>query len=151
LKTTVSHPCSIDKARRDLDYVPLCSGAEGIARTLPYCLDLLYDREQVDRPHAAWWLSVIGGMTTFGLIAHNPRTTRWWSRVARTRAPVWIYQLGFWAAVAEHVRKALEAVQLAEGAGLHDTSGGWGWQTFVLGAPSSKLLKARIARTGRSN
>jgi 3beta-hydroxy-delta5-steroid dehydrogenase/steroid delta-isomerase len=44
MQLAVSHPCSIDKARRDLGYEPIVSMDEAVARTLPYCEALLRAR-----------------------------------------------------------------------------------------------------------
>lgn len=52
-------------------------------------------------------------------------------------------------AVLEHVRKALLALRAAERAGLHQSSLGWGWQTFLLGFPSLALLRRRIGERER--
>lgn len=149
LKASVNHPCSIEKARRDLGYEPLVSGAEGIRRCLPYCRETLRTREKVDRPHIGWWVSIILGMTALGLVAHHPATWALWSRHVIGAIPHWVYQLGLWVAVLTHVHKGLKAVRLAERAGFHETSTAWGWQTLILGFASMNLLLPRIERAER--
>ena len=149
LKSSVSNPCSIEKARRDLGYEPLVSWAEGIERCLPSCRETLRTREKVDRPHPAWWVSIIIGMIALGLLAHHPPTWAFWSQHVIGIIPHWVYQVGLWVAVLTHVHKGLKAVRLAERAGLHRTSTAWGWQTLILGFASMKLLLPRIERVTR--
>jgi 3beta-hydroxy-delta5-steroid dehydrogenase/steroid delta-isomerase len=149
LKSSVSHPCSIEKARRELGYEPLVSGSEGIERCLPHCREVLRTREKVDRPRFAWWASILVGMIALGLVAHHPPTWAFWSQHVIGVIPHWVYQVGLWVAVLTQVHKGLKAVRLAERAGLHDTSTAWGWQTLLLGSPSMNLLLPRIERTTR--
>jgi 3beta-hydroxy-delta5-steroid dehydrogenase/steroid delta-isomerase len=149
LKASVSHPCSIEKARRDLGYEPVVSGAEAVERCLPYCRETLREREKVDRPHPAWWASIIIGMVALGLLAHHPPTWAFWSQHVIGAIPHWVYQAGLWVAVLTHLHKGLKAVRLAERAGLHHTSNAWGWQTLILGFASMNLLLPRIERATR--
>jgi 3beta-hydroxy-delta5-steroid dehydrogenase/steroid delta-isomerase len=149
LKSSVSHPCSIEKARRELGYEPLVRGSEGIARCLPYCREIFRTREKVDRPHVAWWASILVGMIALGMLAHHPPTWAFWSQHVIGVIPHWIYQVGLWVAVLTQLHKGLKAVRLAERAGLHDTSTAWGWQTLLLGFASMNLLLPRIERATR--
>jgi 3beta-hydroxy-delta5-steroid dehydrogenase/steroid delta-isomerase len=41
LQMVVPHPCSIDRARRDLGYRPLVGIDEAVERTIPYCRELV--------------------------------------------------------------------------------------------------------------
>jgi hypothetical protein len=82
-------------------------------------------------------------MGTLGLIAHNRAVGAWW----RGRVPVapgWVYKVGFWMAVGEHVRKAAKANRVAKGGGLERTAGAWTRQTLLLGFPSLRLLEAKL-------
>jgi hypothetical protein len=148
-KATVSHPCSIEKARRELGYEPVVSYDEAMERCLPYCHQLVAEREKVERPHWMWWVSIILGMLALGLLAHHPSTWAWWSTNVTGVIPRWVYQGVLWTAVLTHVHKGMKAVRLAERAGLHRTSAAWGWQTFVLGFASMNLLLPRIERASR--
>jgi 3beta-hydroxy-delta5-steroid dehydrogenase/steroid delta-isomerase len=149
-KATVSHPCSIEKARRELGYEPVVSYDEAMERCLPYCRQIVNERERVERPHWLWWVSIILGMLVLGLVAHDPSTWGWWSEKVTAAIPRWIFHVALWAAVLTHVHKGMKAVRLAERAGLHRTSSAWGWQTFVLGFASMSLLLPRIERASRS-
>lgn len=150
LKLVVHHPCSIEKAKRDFGYEPLVGTKEGLARCLPYCREMLARREKVERPHWFAWIWVLGGMAAFGIVAFHPDAWKWWSSNAIGWIPRWIYQAGFAVAWLVHVYKGLKAVRIAERAGLRKTSLGWGLQTFLLGFPSMRLLRARVERQGGS-
>ncbi|GAF94347.1 unnamed protein product, partial [marine sediment metagenome] len=103
-------------------------------------------REKVDRPRWFWWVSIILGMLLLGFVAHHPSTWAWWTQNLTAAIPQWVFRVVLWAAVLTHVHKGLKAVRLAERAGFHRTSTAWGWQTFILGFASMKLLLPRIAR-----
>lgn len=143
LKAAVSHPCSIEKARRELGYEPPVSHAEAMDRCLGYAREIVASRDRLERPHAGWWVSILAGMVFLGLLAHDPTVWAWWSQSIMGAIPHWLYQAGFWTAVLTHVHKGLKAVRLAERAGFHRSSAAWGWQTFILGFPSLALLVPR--------
>jgi 3beta-hydroxy-delta5-steroid dehydrogenase/steroid delta-isomerase len=147
-KFTVNQPTSIEKAQRELGYGPGVPYEEALERCLPYCRRLVADREKVDRPALFWWIAILGGLGFFGLVAFNDPLWTWWSAHGHIlgKIPKIMYQLGFIAAVWTHVYKGFKAVMLAERAGLHETSMGWGWQTLLLGFPSMNNLLARIER-----
>ena len=147
-KMVVSHYNRIDKAKRDFGWEPSVSFEEAVDESLAYCRDLLASRESVDRPHWAWWTGVLSGMTLLGVLAFHPGAHEAWSASVTAWTPAWLLRGIFVWAVATHVRKGLEAVRMAERAGLRDTSLAWGWQTFALGFASLSLLKRRIERDG---
>ena len=107
---------------------------------------LIADVEVVERPHLAWWVAILGGMTLTGTLAISGSAYAWFSAHATALLPrsaiVAVFVWACWL----HVKKGLRAVQLAERAGLHATALGWGWQTFLLGFASLGLLERRIAR-----
>jgi deazaflavin-dependent oxidoreductase (nitroreductase family) len=89
-------------------------------------------------------------MASLGVLAFNAEAHAVWSETVTTWTPRWLLQGVFVWAVALHVYKGMKAVRMAERAGLHETSMGWGWQTFALGFASLSLLEKRIEqmRTG---
>jgi 3beta-hydroxy-delta5-steroid dehydrogenase/steroid delta-isomerase len=145
-KITVSHYSSIDKARRDFGWQPPVSVAEATDRAAAYCKEILATRESVERPHWAWWIAILGGLTLLGVLTLSPAAHGWWSANVTSWTPRWLLAPIFVWAVLLHVYKGMKAVRLAEQAGLHQTSLGWGWQTFLLGFASLGLLEKRIAR-----
>ncbi len=143
-KITVSHYNRIDKAKRDFGWTPPLNMDEAYKRILPYCRNLYENREAVDRPHWAWWLSIGVGMLSLAVLAFEPAASAIWNQ----HVP-WvshrILQLVFvWAALV-HVYKGMKAARLAEQAGFSKTAMAWGWQTFLLGFASLGLLEKRIA------
>jgi len=120
------------------------SAAEASERCLEYCRDMLAARPTVDRPHWAWWASILSGMTLLGVLALSPAADGWWASHVTTWTPRWLLGGIFvWASLL-HVYKAMKAVRIAEQAGLHETSMKWGWQTLALGFASLDLLHKRI-------
>jgi hypothetical protein len=102
--------------------------------------------EIVERPHPAWWVAILAGMTLTGTLAISDSAYGWFAAHATALLPRWAIAATFVWACWLHVKKGLRAVQLAERAGLHATALGWGWQTFLLGFASLGLLEKRIAR-----
>jgi len=148
-KLTVNQPVSIEKAQRELGYGPEVSYDEAMRRCIPYCREILENRETVDRPAWGWWVSIVGGLLAFGVVAYCDPVWNAWSQHVLGFIPRFFYQVGFLAAVLTHVHKGQNAVRIAERAGLHETSMGWGWQTFILGFPSMGMLRKRIERIER--
>ena len=146
-KITVSHYNRIDKARRDFGWVPVVNVEVARERSLAYCKELLAARPTVDRPHWGWWASILGGMIMLGLLALSPSAHAEWQSRVTTWTPRWLLGGIFVWACLLHLHKGMKAVRLAERAGLHETSMGWGWQTFALGFASLRLLRRRIAQS----
>jgi len=145
-KITISHYSRIEKAQRDFGWTPKVSAEEAQAKCIAYCKELLAKRESVERPHGGWWTAIPFGMGLLGVLAFNADAHALWSGAVTTWTPRWLLQGVFAWAVALHVYKGMKAVRLAERAGLHETSMGWGWQTFALGFASLSLLEKRIDR-----
>jgi 3beta-hydroxy-delta5-steroid dehydrogenase/steroid delta-isomerase len=145
-KIAVAHYNRIDKARRDFGWTPRVGMDEAMARCLVHCRELLAAREAVDRPHWGWWLAIPSGMAALGALAVSADAHALWSREVTGLTPRWLLAGVFLLALAEHVRKGLLAVRIAERAGLHRTSLAWGWQTFALGFASLRRLDARVRR-----
>lgn len=147
-KITVSHYNRIDKAQRDFGWVPKVSTQEASERCLVYCKELMAARPTVDRPHLGWWLGILGGMTLLGVLTLSPTAHAAWAAKVTTWTPRWLLAGIFVWACLLHVYKGMKAVRMAEQAGLHETSTGWGWQTFALGFASMRLLRRRIDAEG---
>jgi hypothetical protein len=107
---------------------------------------LIAEVEIVDRPHLAWWIAILGGMTLTGALALSSAAYAWFAANVTPSLPRGAIVATFVWACWLHVKKGLRAVQLAERAGLHETALGWGWQTCLLGFASLGLLEKRIAR-----
>jgi hypothetical protein len=144
-KIVVSHYNRIDKARRDFGWTPRVGVEEAREKCVAYYRELLAARESVDRPHWGWWAAILAGMGTLGVLALSPQAHAAWSEAVTSWTPRWLLGGVFGWALLVHVFKGMKAVRLAERAGLHQTSMGWGWQTFALGFASLSLLEKRIA------
>ncbi|MEN8160209.1 MAG: NAD-dependent epimerase/dehydratase family protein [Myxococcota bacterium] len=145
-KIAVSHYNRIDKAERDFGWRPRVSASEAIRRMIEPCRRLLGQRETVERPHWGWWVAILGGMGTLGVLALSPTAHAAWEGWVGPWTPRPLLLAIFAWAVGLHVWKGLRAAQLAEQLGLHRTAMTWGWQTFALGFASLRLLERR-ART----
>jgi 3beta-hydroxy-delta5-steroid dehydrogenase/steroid delta-isomerase len=143
-KITMSHYSRIEKAQRDFGWTPKVSVEAARAKCVEYCKELLTKRQSVDRPHWGWWSTIPLGMAILGVLAFNAEAHAAWSETVTTWTPRWLLQGVFVWAVSLHVYKGMKAVRMAERAGLHETSMGWGWQTFALGFASLSLLEKRI-------
>ena len=103
------------------------------------------EQEGVDAPHWAWWVAILAGMGATGALAISDACFGWFAAHVTGAIPQWAIGALFAWACWLHVKKGLRAVQLAERAGLRETSLAWGWQTFLLGFASLRLLERRIA------
>lgn len=101
----------------------------------------------VDRPHWSWWLAIGGGLCLNALVAFSPAAYETWCRLVTPALSRGVVQAIFVAAAVTHVAEALHASRLARAAGIGDASG-WFWQTLVLGFPSLRLLRRRVAGAG---
>lgn len=99
--------------------------------------------DQIERPHVGWWIAVVGGMAFLAILAFDARAyARWCAHVTAALPQPFLRGL-FAAAVLTHVIEATYALRLAQRHGLH--AAGWLVQTFLLGYPSLRLLRRRIA------
>jgi 3beta-hydroxy-delta5-steroid dehydrogenase/steroid delta-isomerase len=150
-KIVVSHWNRIDKAERDFGWRPRVPAEEGIRRMIEPCRRLLAERETVERPHWGWWVAILSGMGTLALLALSPAAHRAFEALVGPWAPRPLLLAVFAWALGLHVWKGLRAVQLAERLGLRQSALAWGWQTFLLGFASLRLLERRAeqARAAR--
>ena len=100
----------------------------------------------IDRPHLGWWISIIAGMTTLGVLAFDPAALAWWTSHLFWLPPSSLLIAVFIVAVALHVGEAAYAFRLARGGVAPAAAVDWALQTLTLGYPSLRLLKQR-ART----
>ena len=145
-KIAISHYNRIDKARRDFGWTPKLSQADVFPACLAYVRRLMSEHESIDRPHWAWWLAILSGMTLTGALAISDSAYGWFAAHVTSWLPQPLIGAVFAWACWLHVSKGLRAVQIAERAGLRETALGWGWQTFLLGFASLGLLEARVAK-----
>lgn len=99
--------------------------------------------DRVDRPHWAYWTSILFGMSLLALLAlHDDTYAAWCTHVTTvfSRPLLRVLLIG---AVAAHVGEAAYAYSLASRARLLNTRIGWTLQTLVLGFPSLRLLLRR--------
>lgn len=105
--------------------------------------------DTVERPHLAWWIVVVGGLTILGLQGFNESFYAFW--VAHVNAlpakstMAWI----FLAVIPVHVGEALYCWRLSNRIGTPNASAHWALQTLVIGFPSTRLLMKR-ARPSRA-
>ncbi len=136
LKLGAHNYFSIEKARKELGYMPKITQEEGLKRSIPYCKEVLAGIEVVDRPAIGWWIAVLGGLALLAMVA--------WG------FDVLMLQRLFIASVFVHFAEALFAYRKASQAGLQ-TAKGWFAQTFLLGYPSLRLLLKRVGREKRKD
>jgi hypothetical protein len=108
--------------------------------------ELAVSEAQIDRPHIIWWILVIGGMGTLAVLAFAPAAFAWWTTHLFPVPPQRALMPLFGAAVGLHAAEARYAYQLAERSGQGSLAGAWALQTFILGFPSLRLLRARAAQ-----
>ena len=101
----------------------------------------------IDRPHLVWWISIIAGMTTLGVLAFDPPALAWWTAHLFWLPPAAVLIAAFVVAVALHVGEAAYAFRLASNV-APSAAVGWTLQTLTLGYPSLRLLKLRAAKAG---
>lgn len=99
----------------------------------------------IDRPHALIWIAILTGMTLLGVIALSPAAFEAW----RTSVPMPFtqtsYQILFAAALAAHVGEGALAHRLAAASSEAPRARAWALQTLLLGYPSLRLLRRRLA------
>jgi hypothetical protein len=101
----------------------------------------------IDRPHLGWWLAVIAGMITLGVLAFVPAALAWWTGHLFWLPPAGVLIAVFVVAVGLHVGEAIYAFRLARAGAEPDSAVGWMLQTLTLGYPSLRLLLRRAGRT----
>ena len=106
--------------------------------------------DRVDAPALHWWASIIGGLTLLGFQGLHTEFYTWW--VANMHAlpaqnvMAWI----FVACLPIHLYEAVYVYRVAQHIGMPKSAMGWAVQTFVLGYPSTHLIRKRAKAMGAS-
>jgi Na+-translocating ferredoxin:NAD+ oxidoreductase RnfD subunit len=101
--------------------------------------------DRVERPHVGWWVAILGGLGLTAVLAFHAGAYALWYRYVTTRLPRSVLATIFVCAYLVHLGEALYARALARRAGFHASARGWMLQTFLLGFPSLRLLRAHLA------
>lgn len=143
-KVGITNYFSIEKAKREIGYIPQISQKQGVKLSLPYCKDLLSRIEVVQRPHPGWWLSVLGGIGLLALLTLQPQAYEFFAQHVTSLLSQGFLRALLFLAVVVHMLEASYALMLAKQAGFNRTARGWCFQTFLLGYPSLRLLWRRV-------
>ena len=107
------------------------------------------ESEGVERPHLAWWIAIVGGLTVLALQGFSTSFYAWWTAnvnaLPAQSTMAWIFA----AVIPIHIGEALYCFRLSNRLGTPEASTGWALQTFIIGFPSTRLLMKR-ARPGSS-
>ncbi len=99
--------------------------------------------DTVDHPHPVWWVLVIGGLTLLAFIGFSqPFYDKYTLAIHTLPARQWMMWL-FLGCIPIHVYEAWYAWKVAGELGMEKARLGWAIQCFVLGYPSTHLLKKR--------
>ena len=99
--------------------------------------------DRIERPHAGWWVAVLGGLGSLAVVALDPGAYAAWSRSVTPALSQPLLQLALAIALLLHVGEALYARRLAQRAGFERSASGWFWQTLAVGFPSLRLIRRR--------
>lgn len=97
----------------------------------------------VEPPHVVWWILIPGGLGLLAAQGCSPTFYAWW---ITTMHPLPGQGFMAWLLVAclpIHVFEGAWAWRRAHELGLHRSARGWALQTFLLGYPSTHLLRKR--------
>jgi transmembrane protein TMEM254 len=101
--------------------------------------------DRVERPHLGWWVAILGGLGLTAVLAFHGGAYALWYQYVTTRLSREILAAIFVCAYLVHLGEALYARALARRAGFHASTRGWMLQTFLLGFPSLRLLRAHLS------
>jgi len=144
LKISEDNWYRIERAEEDFGWTPPFTMEEGLQASLPWCREVLADQELVDVVAPGWWVLLLGGLATFGVITFEGRANRAFHRVTGGRVPQASLVAGFAAACGLHVAEAVHARRTAKAAGLDRSADGWAAQTLLVGFPSLGNLRRTI-------
>jgi hypothetical protein len=107
---------------------------------------MLARRDVVDRPALGWWVAILGGLGLLGVLGMHAGAYAVWARyVTGLFSQTQLFRI-FVLSYVIHLGEALWARRLARRSGLHASANGWAFQTFLIGFPSLRLLRARGAQ-----
>jgi hypothetical protein len=104
------------------------------------------ESDRVERPHFAWWVAILGGLTVLCLQGFSSSFYAWWiehvNPLPAQSTLAWI----FLACIPIHAGEAVYCWKLSNRLGTPNLSLGWALQTFIIGFPSTLLLMKRDRR-----
>jgi len=105
------------------------------------------DHDVIIRPHAIWWVLVLGGLALFVAIGLHPDVYAYWINNVHALPEPSVLHIVLWAALGLHVFEGWYCFQSAQKIGLSKSAKDWGIQSFLIGYPSTRLflrLRERI-------
>jgi hypothetical protein len=96
--------------------------------------------DQLIRPHLIWWALVHGGLTLFIAMSFSLDVHEFWIANVHYLPDQFVLQWGCVAALALHLWEGWYCHRLAGRLGLTSSARAWGWQSFLVGYPSTRLL-----------
>ena len=106
--------------------------------------------DRVDPPALYWWVAIIGGLTLLAFQGLSTEFYTWW--VANMH-PLPSQNIMAWILVAclpIHIFEAVYVYRVAQHLGMPNSAMGWAVQTFILGYPSTHLIRKRAKAMGVS-
>jgi hypothetical protein len=92
------------------------------------------------RPHAIWWILVLGGLALFVAMSLHPDVYAYWVTHVHGLPEPPVLHIALWAALALHVFEGWYCFQGAKTLGLSASAKDWGIQSFLIGYPSTRLF-----------
>ncbi len=100
--------------------------------------------DRVEVPHPMWWFLVLGGLTLLAFQGFHSGFYEWWVGSVH-RLPPQPYMAGlFVACIPIHAFEGIYAWRTAHRLGMSRSAFGWAVQCFVIGYPSTHLLRKRV-------
>lgn len=99
---------------------------------------------QMERPKAIWWLLIVPPMTRLAVLSVSAQSVVWWQTWSHLPLSQVVYQWIFALATVTHVGEATYAWRLASRGPQAPLRIALALQTFALGYPSLRLLRARV-------
>ena len=99
---------------------------------------------QMERPKAIWWLLIVPPMTLLAVLSVSAQSVVWWREWSHLPLSQVVYQWIFVLSTVTHVAEASYAWRLASRGPQAPLRFAWTLQTFLLGYPSLRLLRARV-------
>ena len=104
--------------------------------------------DTVDAPALYWWVAIIGGLVLLGIQGFNTEFYNWW--IANMH-PLPGQNVMAWILIAclpIHLFEAIYVYRVAQHLGMPNSAMGWAVQTFILGYPSTHLIRKRARAMG---
>ena len=106
--------------------------------------------DRVEPPALYWWVAIIGGLTLLGFQGLHDGFYNWWITnmhgLPGQNVMAWI----FVACLPIHIFEAVYVYRVANHLGMVKSAMGWAVQTFILGYPSTHLIRKRAKAMGVS-